>query len=146
MKGMTTCKICGRDFPLIAEEHYVARDSEKKGVIPALSGQEEATQYDAFNCPHCGCQNVMQERKFALEATVFTEDEDEDEIKMRQYLIDYCENRTCHNCPLDKDGFKCGRGHSFGSEVGSRGYMTPTEIKAHYDAVKADKNLTEEEK
>jgi len=79
MKGMTTCKICGRDFPLIAEEHYVARDSEKKGVIPALSGQEEATQYDAFDCPHCGCQNIMQERKFALEATVFTEDEDEEE-------------------------------------------------------------------
>lgn len=66
MKGMTTCKICGRDFPLIAEEHYVARDSEKKGVIPALSGQDEAIQYDAFNCPHCGCQNVMQERKHEI--------------------------------------------------------------------------------
>ena len=63
MKGMTTCIICGRDFPLIIEEHYVARDTEKKGVIPALSGQEEAVQYDAYDCPHCGCQNVMQERK-----------------------------------------------------------------------------------
>lgn len=79
MKGMTTCKICGRDFPLLAEEHYVARGIEKKGVIPALSGQDEAIQYDAFDCPHCGCQNVMQERKFALEATVFTEYENEDE-------------------------------------------------------------------
>ena len=79
MKGMTTCKICGRDFPLMAEEHYVARDGEKKGIIPALNGQEEATQYDAFDCPHCGCQNIMQERKFALEATVFTEDKEEKE-------------------------------------------------------------------
>ena len=79
MKGMTTCKICGRDFPLMAEEHYVARDTEKKGVIPALSGQDEAIQYDAFDCPYCGCQNVMQERKFALEATVFTEYENEEE-------------------------------------------------------------------
>lgn len=81
MKGMTTCKICGRDFPLLAEEHYVARGIEKKGVIPALSGQDEAAQYDAFDCPHCGCQNIMQERKFALEATIFTEYENEDEEK-----------------------------------------------------------------
>jgi len=63
VKGMATCKVCGRDFPLIAEEHYVARNVEKTGIIPAISGQEEATQYDAFDCPHCGCQNVMQERK-----------------------------------------------------------------------------------
>ena len=63
MKGMTTCKVCGRDFPLIAEEHYVARNVEKTGIIPAIRGQEEATQYDAFDCPHCGCQNVIQERK-----------------------------------------------------------------------------------
>lgn len=63
MKGMTACKVCGRDFPLMSEEHYVARGIMETGVIPAIKGQEEATQYDAFDCPHCGCQNVMQERK-----------------------------------------------------------------------------------
>ena len=64
MKGMTTCNVCGRDFALMAEEHYVVRDSERKeGVISALSGRQEADLYDAFNCPHCGCQNVMQGRK-----------------------------------------------------------------------------------
>ena len=63
VKGMTTCKVCGRDFPLLAEEHYVVRDVEKKGVIPAINGQTEAEMYDAFDCPHCGCQNVMQGRK-----------------------------------------------------------------------------------
>lgn len=66
MKGMTTCKVCGRDFPLMAEEHYIVRDSEKKGVIAALSVQEEGAQYDAFDCPHCGCQNIMQGRKLAV--------------------------------------------------------------------------------
>ena len=71
MKGMATCVVCGRDFALMAEDHYTARDTEKKGVIPAISGQEEAGQYDAFDCPHCGCQNVMQERK----ATLFEESE-----------------------------------------------------------------------
>lgn len=62
MKGMTICKVCGRDFPLMTEEHYVARDTEKTGITNVISGSE-ATLYDAFNCPHCGCQNIMQERK-----------------------------------------------------------------------------------
>jgi len=65
-KGMTTCKVCGRDFALIAEEHYIARDTDVIGVIPALSGTKEPVQWDTFDCPHCGCQNVMQERKAAL--------------------------------------------------------------------------------
>ena len=62
MKGMTTCKICGRDFPLIAEERYTVRDNEKSGISIAFSGSETGL-YDAFDCPHCGCQNIMQERK-----------------------------------------------------------------------------------
>ena len=53
MKGMTTCKVCGRDFPLIAEEHYVARNVEKVGLIPAISGQEETEDHDGcFGCLH----------------------------------------------------------------------------------------------
>lgn len=88
MKGMTTCKVCGRDFALISEEHYVARDVEKKGVIPALSGEVESMEYDAFDCPHCGCQNVMQGRKLIAcpcdfgicdECTECEDEEDEDE-------------------------------------------------------------------
>ena len=62
MKGMATCKICGRDFALIAEENYAVRDNEKSGIAVAFGGSE-STLYDAFDCPHCGCQNIMQERK-----------------------------------------------------------------------------------
>lgn len=62
-KGMTTCVVCGRDFDLIAEEHYVARSNEYTG-LKAIAGSE-VIHYDAFDCPHCGCQNVMQERRFA---------------------------------------------------------------------------------
>lgn len=62
MKGMITCKVCGRDFPLMAEEHYVARGGEKKGFAAALGSQDEAKTYDAFDCPHCGCQNIVQTR------------------------------------------------------------------------------------
>lgn len=65
-KGMMTCKVCGRDFALIAEEHYVARDPEETGLAAAFGRKMEGNQYDAFDCPHCGCQNVVQERKMAV--------------------------------------------------------------------------------
>lgn len=76
MKAMATCKVCGRDFALIIEEHYIARDHEKTGLIPALSGQDEATIYDAFDCPHCGSQYIAQERKFNIDTD---DEESEDE-------------------------------------------------------------------
>lgn len=77
-KGMTTCKVCGRDFALIAEEHYIARDVEETGIAVALGRKKEAEQYDAFDCPHCGCQNVVQERKMAL-IVIETEEIDQEE-------------------------------------------------------------------
>lgn len=63
MKGMTTCKVCGRDFALMIEEHYVAQDPQKVGAIVNLVNTDKAFKYDAFDCPHCGCQNIMQPRK-----------------------------------------------------------------------------------
>lgn len=63
MKGMTTCKVCGRDFALISEEHYVAQDPQKVGAIANLVSSDRAFEFDAFDCPHCGCQNIMQGRK-----------------------------------------------------------------------------------
>lgn len=62
VEGMTTCKICGRDFPLIVERRYTARGSAKPEIVVAFAGIEE-NLYDAFDCPHCGCQNTMQPRK-----------------------------------------------------------------------------------
>lgn len=69
MKGMVTCKVCGKDFPVKISKHHIGRDVEKKGVIPAFTGTEEGMLYDIFNCFHCGCQYVAQERK-----RVFTEE------------------------------------------------------------------------
>lgn len=63
VKGMTTCKVCGRDFPLLAEEHYIAQDPQKIGAIASIVNTDRAFEFDAFDCPHCGCQNVTQNRK-----------------------------------------------------------------------------------
>ncbi len=60
IKGMTTCKVCGRDFPLIAEEHSTVKEPSPTGLT-ALGGVP-IKMFDAFDCPHCGCQNVMQQR------------------------------------------------------------------------------------
>lgn len=65
IKGVATCKVCGRDFPLIVEEHYIARDTKREGVVYSLVSGDKIETYDAFDCPHCGCQNVMQSRKLA---------------------------------------------------------------------------------
>lgn len=66
IKGMYTCDVCGRDFPLIAEERYTVRGTEKSGIATAISF-EEADRYDAYDCPHCGCQNVVNLRLRELE-------------------------------------------------------------------------------
>lgn len=61
IKGMTTCKVCGRDFPLIAEEHYVSKEAGKVGIA-AIAGGLAPILWDSFDCPHCGCQNRLQQR------------------------------------------------------------------------------------
>lgn len=77
VRGMVTCCVCGRDFPLLAEDRYTARGNEKSGVIPALRGEKESNWFDAFDCPHCGCQNRVQERMRPL-----TEDFDFEDLKV----------------------------------------------------------------
>lgn len=61
VRGMTTCKVCGRDFPLISEDHYVSKEPGKTGFA-AIAGGSEPILWDSFDCPHCGCQNRMQQR------------------------------------------------------------------------------------
>lgn len=61
IKGMTTCKVCGRDFPLIAEEHYISKEAGKEGIAAVVGGLAPIL-WDSFDCPHCGCQNRLHMR------------------------------------------------------------------------------------
>lgn len=83
IKGMTTCKVCGRDFPLIAEEHYVSKEPGRQGFA-AVAGGPAPVLWDSFDCPHCGCQNRMQQRNrltdlFGQDLPLDYDEEDEDE-------------------------------------------------------------------
>lgn len=60
-KGMTICKICGREFSLTKEEHYTSKEAGKTGIA-AIAGGPAPILWDSFDCPYCGCQNNMQQR------------------------------------------------------------------------------------
>lgn len=47
------CKVCGKHFKLQADKRY-----EVVKHTPFCY----PTFYECFDCPKCGCQNIMQER------------------------------------------------------------------------------------
>ncbi len=61
--NMLKCKICGCEFHAVNEKHYISRDNRKIGLAVVVSSELEATLYDTYDCPACGCQVTAQERK-----------------------------------------------------------------------------------
>lgn len=72
------CKVCDCEFVPQIKEHYIARDEIKTGLSTIAGGLEEKL-YDTFDCPQCGCQMVMQERKRQLYQTNNATDEEDEE-------------------------------------------------------------------
>ena len=72
------CKVCGKVFPLKADEVYTARDAR------AEFSDEEPTIYNAIDCLFCGCQNILHEKKRLgcdfVEDDFFPPDWDDDEL------------------------------------------------------------------
>lgn len=50
--GFMHCKICKRRFELKLDNGYTAVKVEN--IFPLRT-----TSHDAFDCPHCGCQNIV---------------------------------------------------------------------------------------
>lgn len=64
------CNICGLIFSPNKRTHYIARDT--KGIVG------EPKYYDAFDCPVCGRQIIVGERKrAAVDITDLMADESE---------------------------------------------------------------------
>lgn len=59
------CKICECEFAPEKKDHYVSREEVKVGLSNLAGGMEEKL-YDTFDCPQCGCQNVVGNRKRSL--------------------------------------------------------------------------------
>lgn len=60
---MLKCKICGCEFNAVKERHYISRDNGKAGLAAVFGSNPEDKLYDTFDCPACGCQTTVQERK-----------------------------------------------------------------------------------
>lgn len=59
--GTIVCRICNSRFVVNAAGHYIARDDRETGLTSVIKSVEEM-MYDAFDCPVCGCQNIVQRR------------------------------------------------------------------------------------
>lgn len=77
-KGMLSCRVCGRDFPLIFEKHYISRGDSVSGIATIVSSTEPPI-WDSFDCPHCGCQNNVQQRNRVMTLMKDREECDESE-------------------------------------------------------------------
>jgi transcription elongation factor Elf1 len=52
---MRKCNVCGRRFRLLAKNRYeVVRRPVGFNCLT-----EGTVYYNAFDCPHCGCQNIV---------------------------------------------------------------------------------------
>ena len=51
------CKVCGVEFELKKENKYEVIHKERT----LISGWQEVI-FECFNCPMCGCQNVVNEK------------------------------------------------------------------------------------
>lgn len=69
-KDMVHCLCCGNVFTPTKEMRYTARDA--KPARQALFTQlGETKEYDAFDCPGCGCQIIVGERLRSVDEAVF---------------------------------------------------------------------------
>ena len=59
---MLKCKVCGIKFCPTTWRRYTAVGNKATGVVAAVVGTENPIIYDAFDCPSCGCQIIVNER------------------------------------------------------------------------------------
>ena len=57
------CKVCGKRFKLLAENKYIA--IETKTAFESLA--KSPKNFECFDCPKCGCQNIVNIREETLD-------------------------------------------------------------------------------
>ena len=56
------CRVCGLKFAPIAHWRYSVEENKITGVVAGISSTERPPLHDAFDCPRCGCQIVVNSR------------------------------------------------------------------------------------
>ena len=56
---MIKCKVCNKRFKAIAQRRYEV--IKEPAPLEALT--KTATIFEAFDCPRCGCQNIVNVRE-----------------------------------------------------------------------------------
>lgn len=55
-----TCRVCKKSFYVSKYNKYtVSQVVVEKEVFPPIAIKKH---YEAFDCPYCGCQNIVNER------------------------------------------------------------------------------------
>lgn len=57
-KKLFSCKVCGKKFELLKKNKYIVQ--ENKGLSAMANG---CKRFECFNCPKCGCQNIVNVRE-----------------------------------------------------------------------------------
>lgn len=63
MNAIKKCEVCGVEFKLLSERHYIAIDCGESGIGAVLGKTTDPQIYDAIDCPFCGSQNILKKRK-----------------------------------------------------------------------------------
>lgn len=72
------CKVCGCEFMLLSQNRYTA-DATPGGPFSVLC---DTLLQDAFDCPMCGCQNIVGRRYQKYDdATDYLEEADPEEAE-----------------------------------------------------------------
>lgn len=61
------CRVCGFEWTPTKEDHYVAREDKMATIFTKNPGETEL--YDAWDCPVCGAQFAVGDRKRTVEET-----------------------------------------------------------------------------
>lgn len=79
------CNVCEFEFTPNKEDHYIARANGKEGAFISLSTRDEGNIYDAFDCPVCGCQKLVQHRLRATDYYAYEEENEDSEDSSEEH-------------------------------------------------------------
>ena len=96
---MRKCNVCGRRFRLLAKNRYEV----VKNPVGLNCLTQGTVYYNAFDCPHCGCQNIVG----ILEKAKVKDCENEPTPEWIGKRCEDCGNERCKKRGTLPKGYDC---------------------------------------